>query len=63
MLTLKEQNKIKEYLEGKGIDVKNESDYSCLAESEFYENLMYKYRLFWNKGEITTLEKYMESKQ
>lgn len=56
MLTLKEQKKIKDYLESKGVDIMGEPDYSCMVESEFYEGLMDKYGLYWHKGEVVSLE-------
>ena len=60
MLTLKEQKRIKEKLESMGIDVTNEPNYSCMADSEFYEELMDKYGLCFYKGYIVAAADYID---
>lgn len=58
MLSLKEQQKIKEYLQNKGVEIMGEPGYSCMAGDDFYDHLMDQYGLIWYHGEILEPERY-----
>lgn len=63
MLSLKEQNKIKEYLKNKGVEIMEEPGYSCMAGDDFYNHLMDQYGLIWYMGKIYDTAAYTPDKE